>query len=176
MCIRRIRRVSAKIQILTHQVWVGLCLWQSHGNAGASSAQHTLVRIWAESCHQCPAHTGEDPGGELPPVPGTHWWGSQRRVRTQCLSCLWIHWSLIPDQPPPSPTHPCANVTPFYLFPDAKTSGKTWLGCLSIYPKCLGFPGGSVGKESTCNAGELGCPWDIQIPCRRKWQPTPVFS
>ena len=39
-----------------------------------------------------------------------------------------------------------------------------------------GFLGGSDGKESTCNAGNLGsipelgrCPW------RRAWQPTPVF-
>ena len=31
----------------------------------------------------------------------------------------------------------------------------------------LGFPGGS---EFTCNAGDAG-----SFPCRRKWQPTPVF-
>ena len=36
----------------------------------------------------------------------------------------------------------------------------------------IGFPGDSVGKESTCNAGE---PWVGKIPWRRKWQPTPVF-
>ena len=38
-----------------------------------------------------------------------------------------------------------------------------------------GFPGGSVGKESACNAGDLGDPWIGKIPWRRKWQPTPVF-
>ena len=32
-----------------------------------------------------------------------------------------------------------------------------------------GFPGGSDGKVSACNAGD-------QIPWRRKWQPTPVKS
>ena len=34
----------------------------------------------------------------------------------------------------------------------------------------LGFPGGSDGKESTCNVRDLGL-----IPWRRAWQPTPVF-
>ena len=45
-----------------------------------------------------------------------------------------------------------------------------------------GFPGGSVLKESTCNAGNcLQCrrwrfdPWVRKIPWRRQWQPTPVF-
>ena len=39
-----------------------------------------------------------------------------------------------------------------------------------------GFPGGSDGRESAYNAGDMGlipgsgrCPWD------RKWQPTPVL-
>ena len=32
-------------------------------------------------------------------------------------------------------------------------------------------PGGSDGKESTCNAGDLVG----KIPWRREWQPTPVF-
>ena len=42
--------------------------------------------------------------------------------------------------------------------------------------------GGSVGKESSCNAGDcLPCRkpgqdlWVRNIPWRRKWQPTPVF-
>ena len=34
----------------------------------------------------------------------------------------------------------------------------------------MDFPGGSVGKESSCNAGNAGL-----IPWRRAWQPTPVF-
>ena len=33
----------------------------------------------------------------------------------------------------------------------------------------VGFPGGSDGKESACNAGVRKIAW------RRKWQPTPVF-
>ena len=50
------------------------------------------------------------------------------------------------------------------------------------YVKGVGFPGGSVGKESTCNAGDTGrCEFDPQDPqvgkilWRRAWQPTPVF-
>ena len=39
-----------------------------------------------------------------------------------------------------------------------------------------GFPGGSGGKESACNVGDLGSiPGWGKIPWRRKWQPTPVF-
>ena len=40
----------------------------------------------------------------------------------------------------------------------------------------LGFPGGSDGKESTCNAGDLGSiPGLGRFPWRRAQQPTPVF-
>jgi len=40
----------------------------------------------------------------------------------------------------------------------------------------VGFPGGSDGKASACNAGDLEFdPWVGKIPWRRKWQPTPVF-
>ena len=36
---------------------------------------------------------------------------------------------------------------------------------------------GSVGKESSCDAGDRSGlnPWVGKIPWRRKWQPTPVF-
>ena len=37
-------------------------------------------------------------------------------------------------------------------------------------PGLGGFPGGSDGKESACNAGDPG-----SIPGSRAWQPTPVF-
>ena len=37
-----------------------------------------------------------------------------------------------------------------------------------------GFPGGSDGKESACNAGRFHL-WIRKIPWRGKWQPTPVF-
>ena len=36
----------------------------------------------------------------------------------------------------------------------------------------MGFPGGSDGKESTCNAGDLGSiPGFRKISWRRAWQP-----
>ena len=42
--------------------------------------------------------------------------------------------------------------------------------------KVRGFPGGSDGKGSACNAGDLGSiPGLGRFPWRRKWQPTPVF-
>ena len=43
-------------------------------------------------------------------------------------------------------------------------------------PERLGFPDGSDGKESVCNAGDLGwIPGVGKIPWRRDWLPTPVF-
>ena len=39
-----------------------------------------------------------------------------------------------------------------------------------------GFPGGSDGKASACNAGDPGSiPGLGRFPWRRKWQPTPVL-
>ena len=44
----------------------------------------------------------------------------------------------------------------------------------------LGFPSGSVCKESTCNAGEAGrCEFNPsvgKIPWRRAWQPTSILA
>ena len=47
-------------------------------------------------------------------------------------------------------------------------------------PNCLlGFPGGASGKEPTCHCRRCRRPrfdlWVGKIPCRREWQPTPVF-
>ena len=53
-----------------------------------------------------------------------------------------------------------------------------WDGASSLAWKkeALGFPGGSDGKESACNAGDPGFdPWVGKISWRRAWKPTPVF-
>ena len=52
--------------------------------------------------------------------------------------------------------------------------------CLTFQIVCnyftLGFSGGSDGKESACNTGDLGSiPGLGRFPRRRAWQPTPVF-
>ena len=40
----------------------------------------------------------------------------------------------------------------------------------------MGFPGGSISKESACDAGGPGSTALIRkVPWKRKWQPTPVF-
>ena len=45
--------------------------------------------------------------------------------------------------------------------------------CIHIY---MGFPGGSDGKESACNAGDLDLiPGLGRFPWRRAWRPNPVF-
>ena len=39
-----------------------------------------------------------------------------------------------------------------------------------------GFPGDSESRESACNAGDPGSiPGVRKIPCRREWQPIPIF-
>ena len=39
-----------------------------------------------------------------------------------------------------------------------------------------GFPGGSDGKQASCNADKPGFdPWVEKILWRREWLPTPVF-
>ena len=48
--------------------------------------------------------------------------------------------------------------------------------CLSLYDLSEGSPGGSDGKESTRNEGDMGLiPGSGRFPWRREWQPTPVF-
>ena len=45
-----------------------------------------------------------------------------------------------------------------------------------MYGMLWDFPGGSDGKASACNAGDLGFdPLVEKIPWRRNWLPTPVF-
>ena len=39
----------------------------------------------------------------------------------------------------------------------------------------MGLPGGSDGKESTCNEGNLLDPWIGKILWRREWQPIAVL-
>ena len=64
--------------------------------------------------------------------------------------------------------------------PDAT---PTWLSLLDLPPLTLrapqlqeGFPGGTSGKEPTCQCRRCRFdPWVRKILWRRKWQPTPVF-
>ena len=45
-----------------------------------------------------------------------------------------------------------------------------------MYSFVEGFPGGSDGKESACNAGDLGLVSGLgKITWRKEWLPTPVF-
>ena len=54
--------------------------------------------------------------------------------------------------------------------------GKPSIYILYVYKCRLGFPGGSVGKESACNAGDPGSiPGFRKICWRRDRLPTPVF-
>ena len=72
---------------------------------------------------------------------------------------IWLSWAQVP----------C-------IICDLKLSvGSPLWGCYKNYVRVrvgVGFPGGSVGRESSCNARDLG---SIPELGRRAWQPTPVF-
>ena len=61
-----------------------------------------------------------------------------------------------------------------YSHPQGKNFSSPIFSFKHTSPPYLGFPGGSVGKESACNAGDLDS-IPVKIPWRRSWQPTPVF-
>ena len=78
-----------------------------------------------------------------------HWvcWPSRQRFRGDCWGCrgcllpaYFLHAHPSPQTVPRARGWECTTSTLFFhLFTDI-----------------VGFPGGSVGKESTCNAGDLG--------------------
>ena len=39
----------------------------------------------------------------------------------------------------------------------------------------MGFPGGSDGKESTCNVGAASSTPGLEVPLEKTWQPTQLF-
>ena len=60
------------------------------------------------------------------------------------------------------------------VSPTRHTSPRFTFLCLCwCYSLFWGFPVGSDGKKSACNAGDLGS--IRKISQRREWQPTPVF-
>ena len=52
--------------------------------------------------------------------------------------------------------------------------GQVW-EYTQLWQVLMGFPGGSDGTASACNAGDPGSIPGLGIPWRRKWQSTPVF-
>ena len=67
----------------------------------------------------------------------------------------------------------------FLLCLPAPAESDTHRYSVNILGWTEGFPGGTRGKEPTCNAGDIRThgsdPWVGKIPTRRKRQPTPVF-
>ena len=58
-------------------------------------------------------------------------------------------------------------------------TAKSWTRLSNFTLTCMGFPGDTSGKESTCQCSRLKKhlfnTWIRTIPWRRKWQPIPVF-
>ena len=62
------------------------------------------------------------------------------------------------------------------IFLIANEAEHLFMYLFAICLSSLGFPCGSAGKESACNAGDLGSiPGLGKIPWRRERLPTPVF-
>ena len=63
----------------------------------------------------------------------------------------------------------------FCFYDSFGSLSKFILACLIIH---MGFPGGTSGKEPTCQCGDMRGrfnPWVGKIPWRKAWQPTQVF-
>ena len=69
--------------------------------------------------------------------------------------------------------HDWATFIPFMFTYSAK---RHWhVCCFKSYARSVGVPGGSGGKESACNAGDLGLIPGGKMPWRREWLPTPIL-
>ena len=80
-------------------------------------------------------------------------------------SSHWTSSSLL--KCPTSHLFCCCSVVRLCLIVIA---GSSVLHCLPEFAQ-IGFPGGSDGRESTCNAGDAG----REDPLEKEWLPTPVF-
>ena len=67
----------------------------------------------------------------------------------------------------------------WYATVHGVTKSQTWLSDWTATRGRLGFPGGTSGKELTCQCGRCKRhrfnSWVGKIPWRRKWQSTPLF-
>ena len=102
-------------------------------------------------------------------------------------SCPWEfssqeYWSGLPCSTPEDLPDPGSEPESYALQADSlsaelvKVSPEFYATTIYLtiaYFLCWGFPGGSAGKESPCNVGDLGLVG--KIPWRREWLPTPVF-
>ena len=112
---------------------------------------------------------------------------------TACARAPFLSW--VSDVPLNGFTTPCLSFLRwwtlgcFHLWATVinavvkiRVQGFVWtsifisLGCISRSGIAGSSPGGSDGKQSACNAGDLGSiPGLGRFPWRREWQPTPVF-
>ena len=89
-----------------------------------------------------------------------------------CSSSLWLPWT-VAYQSPLSMEFSRQEYWSGFLFP---SPGELPDPGIEYRSPTLDFPGGSDGKASVYNAGDLGFnPWVGKVPWRRKWQSTPVL-
>ena len=89
---------------------------------------------------------------------------NNERGRTERLR-LESSFSLIPKKP--------WSINYIEFVPSWSSAVARWFLSPFHY---MGFPGGSEGKASACNAGDLGSiPGSGRSPEERKWQPIPVL-
>ena len=94
------------------------------------------------------------------------------QTQNQTIQALWV-WRYLQCEYKPAfkvwhtgLMSPRAPLTSYWTDAPCLIRNRVWEG--------WGFPGSSAGKESTCNAGDLGSRVG-KIPWRRAWQPIPVF-
>ena len=70
----------------------------------------------------------------------------------------------------------CTGRPGMLQFIGSQRVGHNWVTELNWTESYLGFPSGSVSKESICNAVDMDSISGLErFPWRRKWQPTTVF-
>ena len=149
------------------------------GGRGRGGAEDTGSTLFPQSLHQ----TSSPEQNTLFQFPLTHpylspfspleelsrsWWRPAAAASGDSDRRGWRHWVRTPGFY--RFVFPC-----LFLDPNMKIK-KNWKKLLITSPPSRGFPGGSEGKESACNAGDVVFnPWVGKVLCRREWLSTPVF-
>ena len=133
--------------------------------SGSRGTPQTLVGVvsplqcWAHRCvyfMKCATHTAQLKYMEFSTPTQTEWLKQQKFIFSQ-LCRLEVQDEGVRGLVSPEASLLGLQTATFSLCPHtAFLLDVHNPECLSVYPNCLFFPGGSAGKESACNAGDPG--------------------
>ena len=106
----------------------------------------------------------------------TAWKPLAIRILSMCRQTCLISINCIPQRMPYCLIKQSLRLFSYRCLPPlgSKPLWAESLDYFTVHLRELGFPGGSDGKESACNAGDLGLiPGLGRFPWRREWLPTP---